>query len=85
MKPCISHDGSECISDGICGMYSPFPTMGVMKKVGPHSTLKTKRWRSPNLVCNIEEKIFDAKWKYMIRRVKNQALAFGPMQDFKHA
>jgi hypothetical protein len=21
----------------------------------------------------------------MIRRVKNQALAFGPMQDFKHA
>jgi hypothetical protein len=33
MKPCIFHNGNECILNHIMG-NNPFPTMGTIKKVG---------------------------------------------------
>jgi hypothetical protein len=65
MKPYVSHDKGENISNGILGC-NPFYTMGAMKKVDHKcdESIKVRRWGSPNLVCNAtKEKTFNAKWK----------------------
>lgn len=65
MKPYVSHDKSENISDGILGC-NPFCTMGATKKVDHKcdESIRVRGWESPNLVCNAtKEKTFNAKWK----------------------
>jgi len=52
-------DGGEGILNDILGC-SPFCTMGIMKG---GVVIRSKGWWKPNLVCNVEEKTFDAKWK----------------------
>jgi len=49
-------------------------------------TLKANGWGMPNLVHKAEEKTSKGWWKGgMIKQAKSQALAPGPMQDFKCA
>ncbi len=56
MKPCVSHDEGENISNGIMGC-SPFCTMGATKKVRHkcNESIKVKGWGHPTW-CVIQQR-----------------------------